>query len=55
MKKIKQILRESKYTKKQLMVWRIINKKRNEYGICESCFRKTIEMLEEKGAGEKLI
>lgn len=47
MKKIKKILRESKYTKKQLSTWKLLNQKRNEKGICESCFRKVIEILEE--------
>jgi len=46
-KKIKKILRESKFTKQQLSIWRKINGERNNRLICESCFRKVIEMLEE--------
>lgn len=53
MKKIKQILRESKYTKAQLKIWRILNKEKNERGICEGCFRKTIELLEENREAKK--
>lgn len=53
MKKIKQILRESNYTKAQLKIWRILNKERRDRGICEDCFRRTIELLEENRKAKK--
>lgn len=48
MKNIKKIIRESKITPGQLKLWKKINKLRNDYGICERCFRRTIQILEEE-------
>jgi hypothetical protein len=46
-KKIKKILRESKFSKQQLSTWRRLNRERNNRGICERCFSEVIKMLEE--------
>jgi hypothetical protein len=46
-KKIKKILRESKFTKQQLSIWRKLNIERLNRHICSDCFDKMIEMLEE--------
>lgn len=47
MKKIKEIIRKSRITKDQLRIWKKLNREQHNRGICESCFRKFIEMLEE--------
>lgn len=46
-KKIKKILRKSKITREQLRIWRRLNVRRKEYNICQDCFDKMIQMLEE--------